>query len=279
MVRLFRSAIAYKLTANKQVSRGTYPFNACLYHYSKGIDNGGQEMHFERVCRAAWATLIAFIPELQRGPSDFDVRHSMTLNFVYDIPSPNFKESAARFLAAGWEVTGIFSARSGLPFSLGIPNDQAGTGTFTSTSVHITQRPDFNPAAPGCNAKTPQDAVTGNRDAYLNMACFPYPVAGTLGDLGRNEIRAPGLQNFDFSVFKNHSVFGEKLKVQFRAEFFNLMNHANMQAQYVVPYSFNSATKVGSVNGPSSLLANFWFGNTVDVIPARYSLGWLPFTY
>ena len=251
---------ALQFIVNKRVSHGLSVNGS--YTYSHSIDNGGQE-GTSNDFPSSMSNTYAFIPELQRGPSDFDVRHSMTLNFLYDVPSPHFQESVARFLAGGWEITGIFSARAGLPFSLGIPNDQAGTGTFTSTAVHITQRPNFAPSAPGCGAATPQDAVTGNPNAYLNMACFPYPARGELGNLARNAIRAPGLQDFDFSLFKNQNVLGEKLKVQFRAEFFNILNHPNFQAQYVVPYSFNSATGIGSALSSSALLANFWFGKTV----------------
>jgi hypothetical protein len=119
------------------------------------------------------------------------------------------------------------------------------------------------PTAAGCNASKPQNAVTGDPNAYLNMACFPYPIRGQLGNLTRNALRAPGLENFDFSLFKNNNLFGEKLKVQFRAEFFNILNHTNFQSQYVVPYSFTSSTGVGSPTPASSRLANFWFGKTV----------------
>jgi hypothetical protein len=251
---------ALQFIANKRVSHGLSVNGS--YTYSHSIDNGGQE-GTSNDFPGSMSNTYAFFPFLQNGPSDFDVRHSMTANFVYDFPSAHFHETFARLLTDGWEMTGIFSARSGLPFSLGIPNDQAGTGTFTSTSVHITQRPNFAPNAPGCNAATPQDAVTGNPNAYLNMACFPYPIRGQLGNLPRNSLRAPGLENFDFSLFKNNNFFGEKLKVQFRAEFFNILNHTNFQAQYVVPYSFNSTTGVGSPLSPSGTLANFWFGKTV----------------
>ena len=105
--------------------------------------------------------------------------------------------------------------------------------------------------------------MTGNPNAYLNMACFPYPLHGQLGNLTRNSIRAPGLENFDFSLFKNNDLFHEKLRVQFRAEFFNILNHTNFEAQYVVPYSYNSATGVGSALSPSATLANFWFAQTI----------------
>ena len=229
-----------QVTAAQQMKHG-FSFNGS-YTYSKSMDNGGQEYTANETANSM-DNPYDFITELQRGPSDFDIRHNMTASFVWDAPSPHFDMAAARFMLSGWELTGIFSARTGVPFSIGIPTDRAGTGSFRSTGVHVTQRPDFSPSAPGCNATTPQGAVNpGNWDHYLNMACFTYPVAGTLGDLGRNQIRGPSLQNFDFSIFKNNNLFREKLKAQFRAEFFNIFNHTNMQAHYFVPFSSNTST-------------------------------------
>jgi len=97
------------------------------------------------------------------------------------------------------------------------------------------------------------------------MACFPYPAAGTLGNMGRNQVVGPGLQNFDFSIYKNSNIFHERVKAQFRAEFFNIFNHANFRSQYVIPYSFtgNNGTGTGSVLPASSLNSNLWFGATV----------------
>ncbi len=194
------------------------------YTYAKSIDNGGQEYtsnEFAGSISNPWP----FVTDLQRGPSDFDVKHNVNLNFVYDIPAPHFDFAPANFITSGWELTGIFSARTGLPFTIGIPNDQAATGGFISNGVHVAQRPDFNPSAVGCNATSPQGAVnSSNRDTYLNLACFPYPAAGTLGNLPRNALRGLPLNNLDFSIFKNTKLFQEKLNVQFRAEFFNILN-------------------------------------------------------
>jgi hypothetical protein len=254
-----------QVTTNKQMGHGL-SFNGS-YTYSKSIDNGGQEYtsnEFAGSISNPWP----FITDLQRGPSDFDVRHQFTLNFVYDIPSAHIDNAAGRFLTSGWELTSIFSARSALPFSIGIPTDQAATAGFISTGVHVAQRPDFNPKAAGCNATTPQGGVTGDRNNYLNLACFPYPAPGTLGNLPRNALRGLPLQDLDFSIFKNDKLFRERLNVQFRAEMFNILNHANFQALYTVPYSYNNVTGTcnlapsgacaSTVNGASN-----WFGSTV----------------
>ena len=90
------------------------------------------------------------------------------------------------------------------------------------------QRPDYNPA-PGCN---PNAINPGNASNYINTACFSWPALGQLGNLGRNTLRGPGLEEYDFSLFKNFRL-GERAKLQFREEAFNLLNRANFQAPKV----------------------------------------------
>ena len=268
---------ALQVTATKQMGHGL-SFNGS-YTFAKSIDNGGQE-YTSNEFNGSISNPFPSITDLQRAPSDFDVRHAATLNFVYDIPGPHVDMAAARFALSGWELTGIFTARSGLPFSIGIPNDEAATGGFLSTATHVAQRPDFNPSAAGCNASTPQGAVTGNRDNPLNMACFPYPAPGTLGNLGRNQLRGPSLQDFDFSIFKNNNLFRERLKVQFRAEFFNLLNHANFQSVYVVPYSYNTLTGAGTVSSAAATNgASFWYGSVPTITFSRQIQFGLKFSY
>ena len=82
------------------------------------------------------------------------------------------------------------------------------------------------------------------------MECFSFPALGSLGNLGRNTLRGPPLRSLDFSVFKNHQLWGEKLKVQFRAEMFNILNHPNLQAQLVT--LFDNKGKLVSTAGQLS---------------------------
>ena len=82
----------------------------------------------------------------------------------------------------------------------------------------------------------------GHPDNYVKLQCFSFPALGELGNLGRNTLRSPGLETFDFSVFKNHSVLGEKLRVQFRAEFFNIFNRANFISQLVTAFDSQGRT-------------------------------------
>ena len=101
--------------------------------------------------------------------------------------------------------------------------DRARTGNSVVTSSGSGERPDFNPT-PGCSVDAVRRGVPGN---YINLSCFSFPALGELGNLGHNTLRGSGLENFNFSLVKNHNLLAEKLKIQFRAEFFNLFNRAN----------------------------------------------------
>ena len=195
-----------------------------VYVWSKNIDVGSSEVNrndnFNNVDNA-----YGFRPSLNRGFADWDVPHHLALNAVWDLPKPSTQMAVPRFLLSGWELGGIFTAQTGMPFTATIAADRAGTGTAAGNNNG--QRPDYNPA-PGCstNAINP-----GHPENYIRLQCFSFPAPGTLGNLGRNTMRAPGLEDFDFSLFKNHNLLGEKLKMQFRVEAFNLLNRSNLGAR------------------------------------------------
>jgi hypothetical protein len=125
-------------------------------------------------------------------------------------------------LVSGWNMEGITTLQSGFPIFVG----DAVNATYSDGGG---QRPNYNSNGPGC-AHSP--ALSGSEvsrlSEWFNTACFSQPPAFTFGNAPRVEpnIRWAGLNNFDWAAVKNTS-FGpeEKLKIQFRAEFFNLFNH------------------------------------------------------
>ena len=208
-----------------------------VYVWSKNIDIGSAEFSStenQNSMDSPWS----FDPNLQRGVTDYDVPHHLSINFLWDVPSPNYRMAASRFLLAGWQLGGIFTAQSGTPFSVVAPVDRAGTGSAGATGSGGGQRPDLI-LGPGCG---PNAVNAGNPDNYIKLQCFTFPKLGELGNLGRNTLRGPGLEDFDFSIFKNTNVLGEKLKAQFRAEFFNLLNRSNFGFGLVDVFNSNGQT-------------------------------------
>ena len=206
----------------KRFSHGFFVKGA--YSWSKSIDLGSNTFSDNESTNTSGSS-YAFIPRLQKGVSDFDVTHNFVANYSWVIPTPSSFNGLEKTVLGGWELGGIFTARSGAPFTVTIQTDRARTGDSRVRSTSGGQRPDFNAAA-GCsvNAINP-----GNVQDYIQANCYSWPALGQLGNLGRNTLRGPGLQEYDFSVFKNWSI-RERFRLQFRAEAFNLLNKANFQA-------------------------------------------------
>jgi hypothetical protein len=145
-----------------------------------------------------------FDPEYNRGPADYDVRHTFSSSWIYEIPWANEK------VWGGWQMSGILYLRSGLPLTI------TQSGTMLSTGV-ANNRPD-----------TIGDPKLDNPtiDQWFNTAAFQRTTepTATFGNTGRNTVRGPGQFNIDFSVIKL-TRFG-RVETEFRIEAFNVLNHS-----------------------------------------------------
>jgi hypothetical protein len=214
------------LDFNRRFSGGL--FFKTAYTWSKSMDGGSNTFSDNESTNTSGAA-YAFFPELQRGPSDFDITHRLVVSYSWSIPAPASLTGASKALLDGWELGGIVTAQSGPPFTVTIQTDQARTGDSRVRSTSGGQRPNYNPA-PGCsvNAINPGDSLN-----YIRTDCFSFPALGQLGNLGRNTLRGPGLLDVDASLFKNWPLLHEHSTLQFRVEAFNLLNRANFQAPKV----------------------------------------------
>jgi carboxypeptidase family protein/TonB-dependent receptor-like protein len=215
------------------------------YTWSKSIDNGtnttstGENLN---TVGGPWA----FCERCDRGPSDFDIPHNLVANFQYDIPvfAAVKSNKVANTILGGWQMGGILNIQTGGAYNLKITTDRAFTGNRVVGASQGGQRPDYLGDVAGC---TPADVTTGNIDALFKASCFAFPAPGNLGNLGRDLFRMPLFRNVDFSVFKNQNLVGEKLKMQFRAEMFNILNNTNLVAQ----------TFLNTFNGSGVLSSSF----------------------
>jgi hypothetical protein len=151
-------------------------------------------------------------PEYEFGPSNFDVRHNLAVNGVYQLPWGRNLRGLAGALAAGWNVGGVAQFSSGVPFTAYIGYDRAGD----LMSDTLQQKPNVSGAVP-----YPRTA-----DQWFDPASFTLPAAGVFGNAGRNSLRAPGVKVADLSVFKNVPVGHATLQV--RLEAFNAFNWVNL---------------------------------------------------
>ncbi|MBX5495899.1 MAG: carboxypeptidase regulatory-like domain-containing protein [Bryobacteraceae bacterium] len=150
------------------------------------------------------------------GPSDFDQTHVFNMGYTFLLPSPT-RNKLLNLVAGGWQTSGIWTFETGRPFTITIPFDNANTGPRSNQ-----QRPDVvGDPFPSGWTKT-----YGPGGLYFDPNAFAVPRQYTFGNLGRNALRGPGFKNFDLTLFKNF-YFGERLRLQYRAEAFNAFNNTN----------------------------------------------------
>jgi hypothetical protein len=193
------------------------------YTYSKNMDDGGGSVASDPF-RNSISTLLWFCKACRRGLSDQDQRHVLTVNYDWNIPTPASFGRTEKAILAGWETGSILSVSSGTPFTVLMSGDDLGQNNTDPYSY-----PDKVNSAACKNPVNPRSSSTYAND-YVNLSCFtvPNPIY-RLGNAGRNSVIGPGLVDLDFSLFKNIPI-REALKAQFRAEFFNIINHANFQS-------------------------------------------------
>ncbi|HEX6183950.1 MAG TPA: carboxypeptidase regulatory-like domain-containing protein [Pyrinomonadaceae bacterium] len=187
------------------------------------------------------ATTDPFNYRLDYGDADLDRRHTFVANAVYQMPSLKDWGAAANAFLGGWQLNTIISYYGGIPLDVftGAPPNYIGLRATPSSGGF---RPNLVPGQPIY-------LDTSDPTRYLNPAAFAVPAPGTFGNLSRGLVRQPGLTNVDFSLNKNFAL-GERARLQFRAEFFNLLNQAGFNG------FGNNAFIVSSLTGGGVSVAN-----------------------
>ena len=185
---------------------------SAAYTYSHSIDDSSD--------RGDTAFVNAYNIAANRASSTFDMRHNLTVSYVYGLPF--FKASGlTHTLLGGWQLSGITIAQAGLPFSVTngtTYGDSAGVGNGVGTG----SRPDLvgNP-----RASIPQTEFPSVRGPVIfNPAAFAAPTGLTFGTVGRNTLNYPGRLNFDAGLSKRFAIT-ERMGFDFKWEMFNLFNH------------------------------------------------------
>src|SRR5712692_7670461 len=142
--------------------------------------------------------------KLDYGNGDFDTRHLFTVSFSYEVPKASWAKGWSSYLVNGWRVSSLWN------FHTGNPSDQTRLGLDVIGDPYAGVSHKFNAGV-----------------QWWNPAAFAVPAAGAIGNLSRNKFYGPGYAAVDFSVFKNIPIT-ERLKIQLRAEMYNLTNRINL---------------------------------------------------
>lgn len=197
---------SFQSTLRWQASRGLTLLSA--YTWSHSIDY--------------WSTIgvqsaIFQNPEntrAERGSSDFDRRHVYRLSWVYDLPSLGGSSKFAKHAFGGWQLTGIFGAQSGSPFTVISGRDNSLTGGGFDRP-NLVGNPYVDGLSRGAQIRE-----------YYSRSAFAPNGEGTFGNFGRNVLTGPPAVNTDFGLFKNFLIT-ERHRLQFRWELFNAFNQVN----------------------------------------------------
>jgi hypothetical protein len=156
--------------------------------------------------------------------SDFDVRHRLVFNWLWELPFYRDTPGLKGALLGGWQINGITQLQSGFPFSVFTSRIWQQGGDYNGDGVN-NDRPNL----PSFGLELPKN----DRQAYIGglftAADFPAPARPAIGDMPRNAYRGPGLASTDLSLFKNFRLPFRTSTLQFRAEAFNVFNRVNLQ--------------------------------------------------
>jgi hypothetical protein len=211
------------------------------YTYSHTYDNGLSD-GLGSLLSAPYFPLPNW-QSLDWAPSQLDLHNNFTASVIYDLPFGRGKKfgsdwsNAMNSVLGGWQVTLIEKITSGFAFPLINSNNTSGVSFNTGGNGNSFERPD---QVAGCNPYANQ-----TKTQYINPACFVAPTPDQLGNASRVPVYGPDFVNTDFSVIKQFKLPWENMGLNFRAEFFNLFNHA----QFGMPINdINAPSGFGAVN-------------------------------
>ena len=223
---------ALEVDVNRRLSRGFQVRG--VYTFSKSLDDGSS-LNSSVGANAPGFVMFPLSPKLDWGRSASDARHIAVINASYELPlgaggallrgSRGLQEK----LIGGWTLSGVESVQSGFPFT-----PQLGFNSTNNGDSRNPIRPSWNPDFSG-------PVVLGGPNRYFNPQAFVLPAPGTYGNAGRDILTGPGRATLDLSLAKLTPIT-ERLRMQLRAEFFNLFNRANFSTPNTVVFSAASSS-------------------------------------
>lgn len=225
------------------------------YTWSKSLDNG-DTLNPSAATNAPGLAMNPRNLSMDYGLSTFDVRNAAVISGSYELPFGKGRRFAAwengwkNALASNWTLDAIATARSGYPFTPQLSFNPSNNGD-TRNSV----RPSFNPAFKG-------PVVPGGPNRYFDPNAFAVPPNGTFGNVGRDTLIGPGLETIDLSLLKDTDLT-ERVKVELRAEFFNVLNRANFNTPNLIVFTQAAgtpATTAGIITSTATSSRQIQFG-------------------
>jgi hypothetical protein len=181
------------------------------------------------------------------GPSALNAKYQGSVSVHYELPFRTGPSMPRRVLG-GWQADGIATMLSGFPFTPQVGSNRSGDG-----DTRNPDRPSLNPAFAG-------PVILGQASQWFNPNAFTLPAFGTYGNLGRGAYSGPGLANLDLSLLKDTRI-KERAQLQFRAEFFNSLNHTNLGTPNATVFSNGAiSSSAGIITATATTSRQIQFG-------------------
>jgi hypothetical protein len=220
---------ALQVEATKRLSHGFSVQGA--YTFAKSLDQAS-------AIALGGAVPNVFELRTQWGRSDFDARHVMALSWIWDLPGFTASPAAVRWIAGGWQLNGLLTARTGQPLNIVTGQDNALSGT-------PNQRPN-QVSDPQLSHDRPRSELVS---AWFDRTAFVNPASGTYGNFGRNVLTGPPNFSLNAGVFKSFPIpLREGMRFEFRTEFFSLTNTPNFSNPNT---SVNAGANMGRITNAS----------------------------
>jgi hypothetical protein len=207
-----------QVTVQHQFSAGIQAL--ANYTWAKSLDDmpygqGVNNMKSNSDSPVPWTA--PFRHNMDYGRSDFDRTHTFVLSYTWETPALAKSSGLSHYALGSWQLNGIITAETGQPLTILAGIDASKTGLNTDRAVVLS-----NNVYGGNSCANAAPCVN-----FLNSSAFAVPATGTYGNAGKGAFTGPMLFNWDAGVFKRIPLGTERYNLQFRAEFFNILNHAN----------------------------------------------------
>jgi hypothetical protein len=180
---------------------------------------------------------------LDYGRADFDRRQRFVISYVWQLPTPHSAGKAVEAVFGGWQMNGVFQAQTGDPLTVKSGKDQSNTGIGGDRAVLVG--PALGPGA--CGASAPcVNYLNPSAFAQPPVASAASPYIASFGNFGKGAVSGPGMATWDVGLFRSISIH-ERLSLQLRGEFFNVLNRANFSD----PVASMSSGGFGSISAAS----------------------------
>ncbi len=230
---------AFQASLNRNLSHGLQFLAAYTWSHALDISSGFENSGFGGSGSGGFGQLRStnpFNPKVDYGSSNYDARHRLVISYVYQFPSIHSSQWIISRLVDGWQISGITTFQSGFPLDVvdsSFPSLTSSSFTFyTGFGLSGWDVPNVIGPIQYTNPRTAPN------NQWVSPSAFAHPAFGTEGNAGRDILKGPGLNNFDFAVMKDTKVT-ESTKAELRFEFFNVFNHTQFDPNGITT-DFNS---------------------------------------